>query len=254
MKVEDFIRLSLEQIFGIDQSTVDKHFTDFKRDFRSQPNVLNSLKNDAMDKNGIIMDSDLISQDIEKIKSNVLNLNPESMKFLFIHMNSWFNLFIYEIKLQFDFAKESFNKYLLLKKIIPPDTKKIFKEIHHFSIHAANISKLIDRTKTPTNSLRSKLFSVIEDNADLDLRPLRELRNHLEHFEVRLDAWHYLNWGKPILDMNIFDSNTKGIMIEECLRMLDIENDNIFILGQKFELIRLFNIINKIDNVLDDIL
>jgi hypothetical protein len=87
---------------------------------------------------------------------------------------------------------------------------------------------------------------------DFDLLPLRKLRNHLEHFEERLDARHYLNWGKPILDMIIINQSTKGIRADECLRVLDIQNDKIFILGEEFELNLLFDLITRIEETFKD--
>jgi len=247
MKAEDFFRLALERIFDIDKSTLDKYFKDFKRDFKTQPNVLNSLQADVIDRNGNVIDSYIINQDIEKLKYDILSSNPEYIKYLFESVDSWLNLFVHEIQLQLDFAKESFNEYLSLKYNIPLNSKKIFKEIHHFSIHVGIISRLVDKAKTPTNSMRSLVFSMIIDDTDIDLFSMRKLRNHLEHFEERLDAWHYLNGGKPILDLNIFCSTTKGIVINECLRVLDIENDNIYILGEKFELNYLANLVDQID-------
>ena len=71
---------------------------------------------------------------------------------------------------------------------------------------------------------------------------MRVLRNHLEHFEERLDAWSYLHIGNPVLDMNIINSSTKDINFKDCLRVLDLEQDVIYILGEQFRLKELYKI------------
>ena len=241
MKAEDFFRLSLEQLFDIDKSEIDKYFKEFKRNFCKLQIVLDSLKSEVKDRNGEVLDKQVIYQDIEQQKNNVQKLSPELLNSFFYWMYSWFDLFLHEIELQLNYAKVSYDEYLMQKNNKILDSKKVFRTIHHFSIHIANISKLIDKVKTPTNSLKAQLLSPIVDKIDLDLVPLRSIRNHLEHFEERLDAWHYLNWGKPILDMNVFNGSTKGLNVNECLRVLDFDNDKIYILGEEFDLNLLFS-------------
>jgi hypothetical protein len=252
MKAEDSFKLSLNQIFGIDKSTIDKYFKEFKKNFRNQPIVLDSLAKEIKDRDGNILDLATINQDVEELENNFKYSNPQFYKFFASWMHSWLDLFLNEIELQLDFAKESYNEYQTQKNKVSSDSKQLFRAIHHFSIHAANISKLIDKVIKPVNSIKAMLLSSTIDHLDADLSPLRKLRNHLEHFEERLDAWHYLHSGQPILDMNIINSSTKGLRVDECLRIMDIENDIIYILGEKFELNILYDLICKIENTFSD--
>jgi hypothetical protein len=247
MKTEEFFRIVLGQVFDVDKQQIGKHFKEFKRNFAKLPITIESLQNDVKDQNGNVLSDDQINQYIEELRINAQEYGAEFLKPLFFCMHAWLDLFRNEIKLQLDFAKESFNDYQKLKRNNPIDSKQIFKAIHHFSIHAANICKLLDKTKSKVDNPAAQLLSPLSGKLDFDLKALRQLRNHLEHFEERLDAWHYLNWGKPILDMNIFNKSTKGIRVGECLRVLDIENDEFYILGEKFELKLLFQLITRIE-------
>ena len=250
MKAEDFFRLSMDQLFEVDKSTVDRYFKKFKKEFSKLPIVVNSLQNEVTDRDGNVLDINDINQDIKKIKNHFQNLTPEFLYSSFYWLSSWLDLFLHEIDLQVDFAKESFTEYQEQKKCKPLDTKRTFKNIHHFSIHVANISKLLEKLKMPANSLRSQLLSPLVEKIDLDLLSLRALRNHLEHFEERLESWHYLHSGKPLLDMNIISSSTKGLNIKNCLRVLDFEKDIIYILGEKFDLKNLFEAVVRIEKIL----
>lgn len=247
MKTEIFFRLALERVYNVEKKQIDKHFKEFKRSFAKLPNALESLQDEVVDPNGNALNEDQINQYIEDLKIDTQEYSVEFLKSFFLYLHSWLDLFLNDIRLQLDYAKDSFNEYQILKNNNPKDSKKIFNAIHHFSIHAANICKLLDKIKSKVNNPVAKLLSPLSDKLDFDLKSLRQLRNHLEHFEERLDAWHYLNWGKPIIDMNIFNKSTKGMRVDECLRVLDIESDNFYVLGEKFELDLLFQLIIKIE-------
>lgn len=104
MKAEDFFRLSLDQIFDVDNAEIDKHFKKFKRNFSKLPIVLDSLQNELKDQNGIVLVRHEVKQEIEKLKNNIRKFNPELMN-SFIHMlYSWFDLFLHEIGLQIYYA------------------------------------------------------------------------------------------------------------------------------------------------------
>jgi hypothetical protein len=84
------------------------------------------------------------------------------------------------------------------------------------------------------------------NTANFDLKLLRDLRNHLEHYEERLEVWHYLYCGNPVFDMNIVGSNTKGVDYKKCLRLLNIDDDKYYLLGEEFDLKNLHETINTI--------
>ncbi len=149
-------------------------------------------------------------------------------------------LFIEEIKLQTEFIKQSYSEYENEKKAYSINAKKIFLHIHHFSVHVANVCKLYDK-------LNDFLFLPSHDDSDVNTTLTKELRNHLEHFEERLEAWNYLHFGNPILDMNIINSSTKGIKLENCLRVLDVDKDTFHILGESYSIKELYETVNIIE-------
>lgn len=245
MKAEDFLRLSMEQILGVDKPAIDKHFKKFRREFNKVPGVIDSLNTEVTDHDGVPLNSKGISRDLEKLKSHFLQSSPELKKPFNWYICSWVLLFTEEIKLQIEYAQFCFSKYQKEKQTKPVNTKKIFFHIHHFSVHVANVCKLFD--KLNTSDVKGSIFSQFFNNLDFKTISIKILRNHLEHFEERLDAWSYLHTGKPVLDMNIINDSTKGINVGACLRVLDIEKDIFYILGEKHNLNELLEITTKIE-------
>jgi len=236
----------MEQILGVDKPTIDKHFKKFRREFNKVPGVIDSLNNEVTDRNGHPLNVNDISQDIEKFKTHFQELSPQFIAIFYLHIFSWVKLFTGEIKLQIEFTKLSYSEYKKEKRKESINTKKIFLLIHHFSVHIANVCKLFDKLTTP--NVKGSILAPFFDDIDFDTTSMKVLRNHLEHFEERLDAWSYLHIGKPVLDMNIINSSTKGINVEDCLRVLDSEQDIIYILGEKFRLKELYKIAGKIES------
>ena len=58
------------------------------------------------------------------------------------------------------------------------------------------------------------------DVSGIDLKPIRRLRNHMEHFDERLDMWVANYDGHPFFDMNIV-TGAKGFPAKAFLRALD---------------------------------
>lgn len=89
--------------------------------------------------------------------------------------------------------------------------------MHHFIAHVANVDKLLDpRPGTPRHSLLADCINL----SGINLKPFRRLRNHLEHFDERLDKWVADYDGHAFLDMNII-TGAKGFPSKAFLRALD---------------------------------
>lgn len=229
MRIEDFFKLCMEQLLGLERTKTNKYFNKFRNNFKNIPSVLESLDKTITDTNGAPLTTREINKYVEILSQHfkthdpiVKNVSHE------VYINK-VKLFIKEIKLQIEFLKQSYSEYENEKTTDSIDTKKIFLHIHHFSAHVANVCKLYDK-------LKDFLFLPSHDDSDVDTTLTKELRNHLEHFDESLDAWNYLHFGNPLLDMNIINSSTKGIKLENCLRVLDVDEDTFHILGESYSI------------------
>ena len=94
---------------------------------------------------------------------------------------------------------------------------EIFLHLQHFLTHAAIVDKILDPVK---DSVRYRVLTGFIDLSSIDLKPFRRLRNHLEHFDERLDRWVSEYDGNPFFDMNLV-TGTKGFPKKAYLRALD---------------------------------
>jgi hypothetical protein len=129
-------------------------------------------------------------------------------------LESW-RIYLQEAQCQLEFAKRSYNEFEVA--LLENDTIAIFYRLHHFIVHVTNIDKLLD---TETNSVRHNLLSQRINLSDIDLKSIRRLRNHLEHFDERLDKWVSKHDGCAFFDMNIV-TNAKGFPKSLFLRAID---------------------------------
>jgi len=124
-------------------------------------------------------------------------------------------IYLREADHQVQYAKTCFADYKAAEAI--QDIPKIFFHVHHFVVHIANIDKLLD--PKPSNPRKEVLQNFI-DLTKLDVKLFRRLRNHLEHFDERLDDWVKNYHGHPFFDMNLV-TGTKGFPDKAFLRALD---------------------------------
>ncbi len=124
-------------------------------------------------------------------------------------------IYIQEALTQLEFAQQCFRGFetALEKKNVPG----VFFNLHHFIVHVANVDKLLD---PKPGSARSSILSAHVDLTGIDLKPFRRLRNHLEHFDERLDKWVADYDGQAFFDMNIV-TGAKGFPSKAFLRALD---------------------------------
>jgi hypothetical protein len=122
-------------------------------------------------------------------------------------------VYLQEVETQIKFAKVAyvqFEAFYANKEIA-----NTFMTIHHFPIHISNIDKILDVTK---NSFRKSILGSYFQN--VDLKQFRKMRNHLEHFDERMDDWIKNHDGHTFFDMN-FITGTKGFPDKVFLRVLD---------------------------------
>lgn len=124
-------------------------------------------------------------------------------------------IYLGEIEKQVAFSVRTFDEFV--QALGNQDTFSIFYHVHHFLIHTTNIDKLLDVEST---SERGRALASIFTGQSINLKPFRRLRNHLEHFDERLDAWVKRHDGHPFFDMNII-TGTKGFPKEAFLRAID---------------------------------
>jgi hypothetical protein len=124
-------------------------------------------------------------------------------------------IYLGEIKTQLAFSARAFDEFL--QSLNRVDTFAIFYHAHHFLIHTTNIDKLFDVKDT---SERGRMLATIFAGSDIDLKPFRRLRNHLEHFDERLDAWIKNHDGHAFFDMNVM-TGAKGFPQKAFLRAID---------------------------------
>lgn len=124
-------------------------------------------------------------------------------------------IYVREALTQIEFARKCFAEFE--RALLSDDLDNIFFNLHHFIVHVANLDKLL--TPKPGTE-RSVLFAGHINISDIDLKPFRRLRNHLEHFDERLDTWVANYDGHAFFDMNIV-TGAKGFPQKAFLRALD---------------------------------
>lgn len=154
-------------------------------------------------------------------------------------MEKW-QVYLQETGTQIKFAKRSYAAFQSAKA---SDTLVgVSQHLHHFVVHAANIDKILD-TKPGTD--RQNILAGHIDLTGIDLKPFRRLRNHLEHFDERLDRWVKGYDGHAFFDMNIV-TGAKGFPKKEFLRALD--GDTFKFHGEDYDMAELYASILEIEH------
>ena len=152
-------------------------------------------------------------------------------------MGKW-RFYLREAICQLEYAKRSYSEFKNAKKL--NDTFSVFYNLHHFIIHVTNVDKLFD-AKAGTN--RKAILQSFPKLPELDLKPIRKLRNHLEHFDERLDTWVLNHDGQAFFDNNIV-TGAKGFPEKAFLRALDADIYKFY--GESFELTPIFEAMEKL--------
>ena len=110
-------------------------------------------------------------------------------------------------------------------------------------MHSANISKIIWPSKEET---RSEILEALGLPSELSLRN-RRLRNHLEHYDERLEEWYRESKYHIYVDLNLVPPNAiAGIDPRDMLRNLDPTTLRFLFRGEEYDLKRLYQEIDTI--------
>lgn len=153
-------------------------------------------------------------------------------------MNKW-DIYIQEAKTQAEFAKRSYAAFRTAEKASL--VVEVFFHLHHFLVHATNIDRILD---TRPGSERHAILDGHLDLSGVDIKPFRRLRNHLEHFDERLDLWVRDFEGHAFFDMNII-TGAKGFPEKAFLRALD--GDTFKFHGESYNMNELYSAVVEID-------
>jgi len=185
------------------------------------------------------------------------------------------DIYVREIKTQAELAAYAgldLNKYLaiLADKNVPVGQRseaipQVFRAIHSLLTHASNISKLfwpvgVDGNTAPTNPSKLKrwqrgqylriLFSIASPNA----LEKRTLRDHLEHFDERLDKLaeerEVSTTGKAVVDLVIGPRFTpeQGIRLDFILRHFSRLEEKFIFQGEDYDFRAIDNAVGEVLN------
>ncbi len=154
--------------------------------------------------------------------------------------------YIQEAVSQAEYALLSYDSYR--KAYVDGDTKLVFYHLHHFVLHVTNIDKILFPSK---NKFRNEILKGIQESVEVDLKEIRRLRNHLEHFDERLDKYVKNYKGQAFFDNNLV-TGSSGFPKDDYLRALD--GDTYKFYGEDFNLgeihshlVPVINLLNKND-------
>ncbi|MGN6346465.1 MAG: hypothetical protein ACTHME_02055 [Candidatus Nitrosocosmicus sp.] len=118
------------------------------------------------------------------------------------------------------------------------DMNRIWYSLQSFLISLANISKILwpdNKYKKRGQILRTKLF--INDES---IMYSREHRNHLEHFDERLDVWYKESSHHNIMDRFVSNTDNKNDIVEdaeiEFMRFFNKSTFTFIFRGKRYEI------------------
>lgn len=117
-------------------------------------------------------------------------------------------LFQMEIRNQCDMALHSIDAINSLMKppVLTLDDNQIWFYIQSFLTSTANVSKLLFGTKTHISRARRPLRESLNVSEDSVIK-IRDMRNHFEHFDDRMEKWNNTSLHHNFADKLIGPSN-----------------------------------------------
>ncbi|ERH47687.1 hypothetical protein O203_20455 [Ectopseudomonas chengduensis] len=138
------------------------------------------------------------------------------------------DFYIQEAIAQAEYAFMAYRAYE--KAMEASDTELVFYHLHHFVLHITNIDKLLFPKE---NNFRLELLKGIQETIKIEMSSIRRLRNHLEHFDDRLDRYVKNYTGQAFFDCNIV-TGCKGFPEKDFLRAIDGNTYKFY--GENFDL------------------
>lgn len=117
------------------------------------------------------------------------------------------------------------------------NTDTIWYSIHSLLTSTGNLSKLFWPPNKKYSSRGQKLREIFSVE-DTSLLNSRQIRNHFEHYDERLDTW-ILSREKIFADSNIgkIENMISNLKPEDYLRHYDPTTNTVYFKGDKFEII-----------------
>jgi hypothetical protein len=156
----------------------------------------------------------------------------------FSGMEKW-HIYVEEARTQIRFAQRSYREFEKARDA--NDVEAVFYCLHHFLVHAVAVDRILDLNHHPD---RAAILSSRLDLRGIDMKPARRVRNHLEHFDERLDKWISKHYGRPFFDMNIITGSV-GFPYDAALRALD--GDTLRFMGEEYSLPEMLQEISALD-------
>jgi len=153
-------------------------------------------------------------------------------------MEKW-QIYVQEARIQIRFAERSYHEFERCRDA--SDCEGVFYHLHHFIAHVAAIERILN---PKPNSPRAGVLADRVILNGIDIGPACRMRNHLEHFDERLDKWIAKHHGYAFFDMNI-TTGSIGFPYQIALRALD--GDTLRFLGEEYNLSELRGGILEID-------
>jgi hypothetical protein len=116
---------------------------------------------------------------------------------------------------------------------------EVFRAIHSFLTHASNISRMFWPAQTRQRQSIVRARALRHEYGLGDKHPLksRSLRNHLEHFDERLDHWRENSRHRNIVNDIIGPANTiVGVDRTDLMRWFDPATKNFLFRGETYNL------------------
>ncbi|HHL3492496.1 TPA: hypothetical protein ACQ53F_001326 [Legionella pneumophila] len=122
-----------------------------------------------------------------------------------------------------------------------------FREAEHFLHHAAAISFLLWPTKSNANVRATHLKTQLGID-ETNILSNRKLRNHITHFDERIDTWTKNSLGHIVVDRNIGDMQKaiSGVPTTAFLRNYNPQTLEYTFLNQSFNLQNILTAINDL--------
>lgn len=123
--------------------------------------------------------------------------------------------------------------------------REIFRALHSFLTHTSNISKIFwpveQGKKQATRAARALHLKELLEMSDNDPIKNRDLRNHLEHYDERLDLWSETSLHKNMASDSIGDwGSIQGIRDEDVMRWYDPADKSFRFRGIRYDIHALF--------------
>lgn len=171
-------------------------------------------------------------------------MEPHFILFYLMEITNLIDQSIIAYDLIFDTLKKMKSEKSVKRSPSDSDTfwrsqKTAWMYVMTFLALSANVSKLIFPSprgrKRAIN--RGRTLRKLLDVNDESLIASRELRNHFEHFDERLDEYFQSPRKQTYIDKNIGEiSAIKGLNRKEVFRHLDDKNQVVFFLGKEYDI------------------